>query len=70
MGKKRPLVPAAREALDKMKVEFSNEFSLELDGEYKGNKTSKLNVYIGGPIGGMMTRKAIEEFEKNLINKK
>ena len=38
MGKKRPLVPAAREALDKMKVEFSNEFSLELDGEYKGNK--------------------------------
>lgn len=70
MGKKRPLVPAAREALDKMKVEFSNEFSLELDREYKGNKTSKLNGYIGGPIGGMMTRKAIEEFEKNLINKK
>ena len=70
IGKKRPLVPEAREALDRMKIEFSNEFGMELDKEYKGNKDSRLNGYIGGPIGGMITRKAVEEFEKDLINKK
>jgi hypothetical protein len=53
-----------------MKTEFSNELGLHLNEEYKGNKSSKLNGATGGPIGGMITRKAVEEFEKNLINKK
>lgn len=70
MGRRRPLVPEARQVLDRMKTEFSNELGLHLSEEYKGNKSSKLNGATGGPIGGMITRKAVEEFEKNLINKK
>ncbi|KGK81486.1 alpha/beta-type small acid-soluble spore protein [Clostridium sp. HMP27] len=66
---KRPLVPEAKEALDKLKTEFANEFGVELNDAYKGNNTSKLNGYIGGPIGGLMTKKMVEAFEKNLIDK-
>lgn len=66
---KRPLVPEAKEALNKIKTEFANEFGVKLDDAYKGNNTSKLNGYIGGPIGGLMTKKMVEEFEKSLIDK-
>lgn len=70
MSRRRPLVPEAQEALERMKTEFSNELGLHLNEEYKGNNSSKLNGATGGPMGGMITRKAVEEFEKNLINKK
>ena len=33
------------------------------------SKTSKLNGHIGGAIGGLMTKKMVEEFEKKLIDK-
>lgn len=65
---RRPLVPEAKEALDKMKVEFANEIGLKLSEEYKGNQSSRLNGTVGGPIGGLMTKKMVEEFEKKLID--
>lgn len=66
---RRPLVPEARAKLDKLKIEFENELGIELNDNYKGNKSSKLNGRVGGPIGGLMTKKMIEEYEKNLIDK-
>ena len=37
---RRPLVPEAKEELDKIKTEYANEFGLKLNDEYKGNKSS------------------------------
>lgn len=65
----KPLVPEAKEKLDKIKTEFANEIGVELNNESKENRPSKLNGKIGGPIGGMMTRNAVAQFEKKLIDK-
>ncbi|MCD3252562.1 alpha/beta-type small acid-soluble spore protein [Clostridium botulinum] len=66
---RRPLVPEAKDKLDKLKTEYANEFRVKFNDEYKGNQTSKLNGYTGGPIGGLMTKKMIEAVEKRMINK-
>ncbi|KOA18465.1 small, acid-soluble spore protein alpha [Clostridium homopropionicum DSM 5847] len=66
---RRPLVPEAKEALDKLKTEYANEFGIKFNDAYKGNNTSKSNGHIGGPIGGLMTRKMVEQFEKKLVDK-
>lgn len=66
---RRPLVPGAKESLDKLKTEYANEIGVKLDNEYKGNKTSKLNGAVGGPVGGMMTKMMVEDFERKLIDK-
>ncbi|MBL4934845.1 alpha/beta-type small acid-soluble spore protein [Clostridium sp. YIM B02515] len=66
---RRPLVPEAKNALDKIKTEYANEIGLKYNDGYKGNVSSKLNGYIGGPVGGLMTKKMVEEFERKLIDK-
>lgn len=66
---RKPLVPEAKEKLDKVKTEYANELGIKLDNHYNGNKTSKLNGYVGEPIGGLMTKKMVEEYEKKLIDK-
>jgi small acid-soluble spore protein D (minor alpha/beta-type SASP) len=66
---RRPLVPEAKEKLEKMKNEFENEIGIELNHKYEGNISSRANGYNGGNIGGMMTRKMIEEYEKKLVHK-
>ncbi|AYF53606.1 MULTISPECIES: alpha/beta-type small acid-soluble spore protein, partial [Clostridium] len=49
---KRPLVPEAKDKLDKLKTEYANELGIKFNDKYKGNETTKLNGYTGGPIGG------------------
>lgn len=66
---RRPLVPEAKEKLDKLKNEFENEIGIELNDEYKGYKNSRSNGHLGGNIGGLMTKKMIEEYEKNLVRR-
>lgn len=66
---RRPLVPEAKDKLDKLKTKYENEFGMELNNNYKGNKTSKLNGFTGGPVGGLMTKKMVEAFEKKLVDK-
>lgn len=66
---RRPLVPEAKERLEKMKNEFANEIGMEFNDNYEGKKSSRLNGYTGGSIGGLMTKKMIEEYEKHLIGK-
>lgn len=64
-----PLVPEAQDGLDKMKIEYASEIGTKFNDGYKGNRPSKLNGYIGGPVGGMMIKKMVEDFEKGLIDK-
>lgn len=66
---RRPLVPEAKQKLDKLKTEFENEIGIELNNKYEGNKSSRANGHTGGNIGGLMTKKMIEEYEKHLIDK-
>lgn len=66
---RRPLVPTAKAELDKLKNETATEIGLKLNDDYKGNRASKLNGAVGGPIGGMMTKKMVEDFERKLIDK-
>ena len=66
---RRPLVPEAKAKLDKLKTEFANDMGIELNDKYEGRRSSRANGYVGGNIGGLMTKKMIEEYEKHLIDK-
>ena len=65
----KPLVPEAKDALDKMKTEYANEIGTKLNDTYKGNLPSKVNGKTGGSIGGLITKKMVENYERNLIDK-
>lgn len=59
------LVPEAREAMRKFKLECAAEighldFCKENNDHYKGDLSSKQNGNEGGPIGGQMVKRMIE----------
>ena len=56
------VVPQAREALDRFKMESASEVGVTLKQGYNGDLTSKQ----AGSIGGQMVKKMIESYEKNL----
>lgn len=63
----RSLVPEAKEALDQFKIETAREIGIPLTNNSDNeNRTSKLNGYIGGQVGGTMVKKMIEDYEKRL----
>jgi len=66
---KRPLVPEAKAALDKLKTEYSNEIGVKLNDKYEGNTPSIAQGIVGGNIGGKMTREMVRAFEEKLVNK-
>ncbi len=60
------MVPGAREALNKFKMEAAQEVGVNLNQEgYNGNLTSKQ----AGSIGGQMVKKMIESYENSMKNK-
>ncbi len=59
---KQSLVPAAREALDKFKMEAASEVGVNLKQGYNGDLTSKQ----AGSVGGQMVKKMIEAYENGL----
>ena len=59
---KQSLVPQAREALDKFKMEAASEVGVNLKQGYNGDLTSRQ----AGSVGGQMVKKMIESYEKNL----
>ena len=68
---KPPLVPDARQALNKFKLECAKEighlqYCKEYNDHYKGDRTCYQNGSEGGPIGGQMVKKMIEMAERNL----
>ncbi len=56
------LVPNARAALDKFKMEAASQVGVSLKQGYNGDLTSKQ----AGSIGGQMVKKMIESYENGL----
>lgn len=59
---KKTLVPEAREALNRFKMEAANEVGVTLNQGYNGDKTSREN----GSVGGQMVKKMIQAYENSL----
>mgnify|MGYP002581021778 CR=1 FL=1 len=63
MNSKR-LVPEAKEAMDKFKMEAANEVGVNLKQGYNGDLTSKQ----AGSVGGQMVKKMIQNAENAMKN--
>ena len=62
MSKNSVVVPEARKALDKFKMEAANEVGVNLQQGYNGHLTSRE----AGSVGGQMVKKMIEAYENNI----
>ena len=58
----RLVVPGAREAMDKFKMEAANEVGVNLKQGYNGDLTSRQ----AGSVGGQMVKTLIEAYENGL----
>lgn len=56
------LVPQAKEALEKFKMESASEVGVNLKNGYNGDLTSKQ----AGSIGGQMVKKMIKAYEDSV----
>ena len=56
------IVPEAREALNKFKMEAASEVGVNLKQGYNGDLTSRE----AGSVGGQMVKKMIQSYENNL----
>lgn len=59
------IVPEAKEAMNKFKMEAANEVGVNLKQGYNGDLTAKQ----AGSIGGQMVKKMIEDAENSMKNK-
>ena len=58
----RLVIPAAREAMDKFKMEAASEVGVNLKNGYNGELTARQ----AGSIGGQMVKKMIEAYENSI----
>ena len=58
----KTLVPEAKEALERFKMEAANEVGVSLKQGYNGDLTSRQ----AGSVGGQMVKKMIEKYENDL----
>ncbi len=58
----QPVVPQAREALNKFKMEAANEVGVNLKQGYNGDITARE----AGSVGGQMVKKMIEAYENGM----
>ena len=56
------VVPQAKEALNKFKMQAASEVGVNLKNGYNGDLTSKE----AGSVGGQMVKKMIESYENNM----
>jgi len=61
-GRNKIMVPNAREAMNKFKMEAANEVGVNLKQGYNGDLTSRQ----AGSVGGQMVKKMIESYENNM----
>ena len=59
---KSTMVPNAREAMNKYKMEAASEVGVNLKQGYNGDLTSKQ----AGSVGGQMVKKMIESYENGM----
>ena len=56
------VVPEAREALNKFKMQAASEVGVNLKNGYNGDLTSKQ----AGSVGGQMVKKMVESYENSI----
>ena len=56
------MVPQAKEAMEKFKMEAASEVGVNLKQGYNGDLTSRE----AGSVGGQMVKKMIEAYERNM----
>jgi hypothetical protein len=59
---RKTLVPEAKEALNRFKMEAASEVGVNLKEGYNGDLTSKQ----AGSVGGQMVKKMIESYEQGM----
>ena len=64
MSKNKVVVPEAKEALNKFKMEAASEVGVNLKQGYNGDLTSRQ----AGSVGGQMVKKMIEKYENDIKN--
>ncbi len=62
MASNKIVVPEAKEALERFKMEAANEVGVNLKQGYNGDLTSRQ----AGSVGGQMVKKMIEKYENDL----
>lgn len=62
MASNKTLVPEAKDALEKFKMEAAGEVGVNLSNGYNGDLTARQ----AGSIGGQMVKKMIESYENGL----
>ncbi len=62
MSKNNIVVPEAKEALERFKMEAANEVGVNLKQGYNGDLTSRQ----AGSVGGQMVKKMIQSYEQSL----
>ena len=62
MASNKIVVPEAKEALERFKMEAANEVGVNLKQGYNGNLTSKE----AGSVGGQMVKKMIQKYENDI----
>ncbi|MBQ7384146.1 MAG: alpha/beta-type small acid-soluble spore protein [Clostridia bacterium] len=65
MASNKTLVPEAKAALEKFKMEAASEVGVNLTQGYNCDLTSRQ----AGSIGGQMVKKMIESYENQIANK-
>ena len=63
-GSNQGMVPEARAAMDRYKMEAAAEVGVNLKQGYNGDLTSRQ----AGSVGGQMVKKMIESYEQNMAN--
>ncbi|MBE6748949.1 MAG: alpha/beta-type small acid-soluble spore protein [Clostridia bacterium] len=62
MASKKNVVPEAREALNRFKMEAASEVGVNLKQGYNGDLTSRQ----AGSVGGQMVKKMIKAYEEGM----
>ena len=66
MASNKTLIPEAKEALNKFKMEAANEVGVNLNQGYNGDLTARQ----AGSIGGQMVKKMVESYENSIKTNK
>jgi hypothetical protein len=66
MARNNVVVPEAKEALNKFKMEAAAEVGVNLKNGYNGDITSRQ----AGSVGGQMVKKMIESYENSIKSSK
>ena len=64
MASNKHVVPEAKDAMNRFKMEAANEVGVNLKEGYNGDLTSRQ----AGSVGGQMVKKMIEAYEEKLAS--